>query len=211
MQSFREIILDDLWIIILSSITSVGGVAGLIVFSVKFSVNLIAERLQKKYELRLSEELEKFRSGLDKKNYICKALFDKEFVIYQELSEKFFDMFNSNIQFMIDNKKTITEDEQIKLYKKSYEDAFNSHRIAHRVLHANAPFIPKEIYEQFCKVKDTCTSQLSNFNIQKLYPTSESDSFAVLDRCFGQNKEISDNLFNIFSNIREYLNSLDVY
>ena len=44
---------DEIWKIIFCVITSAGGVGGIIIWSIKFSVNKIAERLQFKYETKI--------------------------------------------------------------------------------------------------------------------------------------------------------------
>ena len=62
-----------------------GGISGIILAVIKFSSNIIADKLSKKYELKLNKELEKYKSNLDSKIYITKAKFDKEFELYQQL------------------------------------------------------------------------------------------------------------------------------
>lgn len=55
----------DIWKIILAALASVGGVGGLIILVIKFSSNLIAERLSQKYQLSLQKELEKYKAGIE--------------------------------------------------------------------------------------------------------------------------------------------------
>ena len=45
------------WEIVSTVIASVGGIGAIIVFVVKLCSNIIADRLEKKYELKLSKEL----------------------------------------------------------------------------------------------------------------------------------------------------------
>lgn len=78
----------DIWKIILAALASVGGVGGLIILVIKFSTNLIAERLSQKYQLSLQKELEKYKAGVENKTYISKARFNREFSMYQDLCEK---------------------------------------------------------------------------------------------------------------------------
>lgn len=49
------------WQIVTGILASVGGVAGLIIIIVKVFSNTIAERLSKKYELKLTKEVEKYK------------------------------------------------------------------------------------------------------------------------------------------------------
>ena len=64
--------------IALAIVASVGGFG--VVFSavVYFTSNFIAERLQKKYELKLNERFEKYKAGIENKTYISKTKFDAE-------------------------------------------------------------------------------------------------------------------------------------
>lgn len=73
--------------VVLGIIASIGGIG--IVFSavVKFSVDIIADRLSERYEFKLEKELEKYKSQLESENHISKEMFDKEFHVYQLLTE----------------------------------------------------------------------------------------------------------------------------
>ena len=78
------------------ALAAIGGVAGIglvIGAVVKFSADFIAERLAAKYELKLNKEMESFKSGLERKNHISRAMFEKEFTIYQDLINKFYDAY----------------------------------------------------------------------------------------------------------------------
>lgn len=87
--------LSDIGQIVAAAVVSVGGVAGIIVLAVKFSSNILAERLSQKYELKLNKELEEHKLSLDKKNYISRAMFDREFEIYQSISNALTEVFYS--------------------------------------------------------------------------------------------------------------------
>ena len=85
--------LSDIGQIVAAAVVSVGGVAGIIVLAVKFSSNILAERLSQKYELKLNKKLEEHKTSLDKKNYISRAMFDREFEIYQSISNVLTEVF----------------------------------------------------------------------------------------------------------------------
>ena len=70
--------LDKIGEIILVILTSVGGISGIIIIAVKFCSNIIAKRLEEKYSLKLSKELELFKSNIENKIYMM--LGSKEFV-----------------------------------------------------------------------------------------------------------------------------------
>jgi len=71
------------WQIVGGTVASLGGVAATVILVVKFCGGIIAERLQKKYELKLNEDLESHICCFRQKNYISKARFEKEFAVYQ--------------------------------------------------------------------------------------------------------------------------------
>ena len=206
---------NDISKIFLASIASIGGIAGLIVVGIKISVDLIAERLQKKYELQLSKELEKLRYGLDKKNYVSKVRFDKEFVIYQELSEKVMNMVIDNIKlFPLHDEVPKEEDERRKLFIERIENAIQSYNAASRAINANAAFIPKEFYDIYNDVAIRCRQQISFYRILVINPKRDEASHFLSDehdKCFTRNEEISEMFEEIMSKVRERLDLLDVY
>lgn len=53
---------DDVLKIVASIIAGFGGFGAVIVLVIKFSANMIANRLAEKYSLKMNKELEKFRS-----------------------------------------------------------------------------------------------------------------------------------------------------
>lgn len=85
--------MNEIWQTVLSIIVSVGGAGFIISAVVKFSADKIALRLEAKYQLKLDKELEIFKSKLDNSNLISRALFEKEFAIYQDLIYKLYDAF----------------------------------------------------------------------------------------------------------------------
>lgn len=84
--------MDKIWKIVLAVIAGLGGIGVVFGAVVFFTSNFIAERLQKKYDLKLNEEFEKYKANIDNKIYISKTKFDAEFNIYRSLSKAFFDM-----------------------------------------------------------------------------------------------------------------------
>ena len=67
-------------------VVAFGGAGAIIAGVTKFSVNQIADSLQKKYDLKLNKELEAFKNTLENKSYVSKTRFDAEFAIYRQLS-----------------------------------------------------------------------------------------------------------------------------
>lgn len=69
-----------------AAIISAGGIGAIIVAVICFSTNWIADRLAKKFEAKLAQEMEKYKIELSKKEYVSKTRFDTEFKIYRDLS-----------------------------------------------------------------------------------------------------------------------------
>lgn len=93
-------IVDKIWEIVLAVIAGLGGIGVVFGAVVYFTSKFIAERLQKKYDLKLNEEFEKYKAKIDNKTYISKTKFDAEFNIYRRLSKVFLD-FVKNISILI--------------------------------------------------------------------------------------------------------------
>lgn len=85
--------MSEIWQTVLAIIGSIGGAAVIIGAVIKFASDKIAERLSAKYQLKLNKELEGYKSKLDNGNYISRAMFEKEFSIYQDLIEKFYEAY----------------------------------------------------------------------------------------------------------------------
>ena len=66
--------IDQLGSIVVACIVSAGGIGGIVIAVVKFSSDMIASRLSAKYESKLQKEMEKFKTELNKKEYVSKAL-----------------------------------------------------------------------------------------------------------------------------------------
>ena len=77
----------DVGQIALAAIASAGGVGAIVLCIIKFSSNVIAERLSQKYNAKLNESLAKFTARLENGNHISRAVFDKEFEYYQKISK----------------------------------------------------------------------------------------------------------------------------
>ena len=159
----------DVWKIVLASIASMGGI-GVVVFGViKFAGNHIAERLARKYELKLSKELEAFKGARDKKVYISKTRFDAEFQIYRELSGSFFKLLKDcsfvhqkgrYVPSNVDNINEYIKREDIKCY-----NAFVSSMVeAQDMLYKNSPFIEEGFNKMFVEILELCRKQDGEFN-----------------------------------------------
>ena len=63
--------------IVIACIISAGGIGGIIIAVIKFTSEIIAKRLEQKYEMRINETLESHKAKLENRTHISRALFDK--------------------------------------------------------------------------------------------------------------------------------------
>lgn len=202
----------QIWEIVLAVLTSLGGIAALILASIKFSANFIAEKLQRKYELKLTKELEQYKTALDNKNYISKTRFDAEFTIYRDLSRAFCEMIK-DVSVMIPYGLATypaDKDAKEKYENELYVAAFNATVTAQDVLNGNAPFIQETMFDKFNEILSLCNMQLDAFSRRwnKLYFAENKNSFTQEE--YARSKEISDKFKLLCSEMRTYLSNLDV-
>lgn len=186
----------------------------------KFAVNKTVDILEKRYDEKMSEQLESHKAQLGKKEYISKTRFDTEFKIYQELSEKHISavydageavlMARGMYDFDINLSNDFTN-----RFCVSLDDAEIS-------LKKYAPFISQEIYEKYKeldkKITDICRLSLAISN------TRSSGEADINFRYGGINynlstaaqeiekiqKDITVRSDDIIMVVRKYLNGLDV-
>lgn len=200
--------------IVLAVIASAGGVGGTIFLAVKFSANMIAERLAKKYTLELDKELEKYKSNLENKIYISKTKFDTEFSIYRELSKAFFAMVKDVTIMIPTGYATYPANKEVrKEYEHNlYVEAQKSTVFAQDKLNANAPFIPEDFFKQYNEILALCRQQISVFelrwNVLNFVPQHEKESFSKED--YEYSRLIQKQYEKLNSAIREYISKLDV-
>lgn len=178
-----------------------GGISGIILALIKFSSNIIADKLSKKYELKLNKELEKYKSNLDSKIYITKAKFDKEFELYQQLSRNFFYMIEKvHALYPMLGTKSKNELLNAKIDMLTFNEAQVATVKAQECINSYAAFIAKDFYEKYKHILEECRGFVGIYNeLEK--PKLE------------QYKETLDviNSFELLNDdLREYLSKLEV-
>lgn len=199
------------WEIVATVITSVGGIGAIIVFVVKLCSNIIADRLEKKYELKMNKELESYKTALSKKSYISKTRFDTEFSIYRELSVAFFNM-DAKINAMIPPGVSDWHepDKQRVIDLQCFEEAQPTVVVAQDTLYQNMPFISDTFIPLYETILNMAKTQLSVFK-RHLQRTPKSNYKNIIDdKAYQRTVEIHQNLMELNKKIREYLNSLDI-
>ena len=207
----------DIWKIILAALASVGGIGGLIILVIKFSSNLIAERLSQKYQLSLQKELEKYKAGVENKTYISKARFNREFSMYQDLCEK-------NITMVYDMGAAVMITRGAKCPGVSSTQEF-IHLATQHIDDADilnkryAPFIAKEIFENYKGLGEQAFSIISLLDLWDRVQTenhttlnyngTDYEKNKAKDEIEAKQKIISKLSDDILDKLRDYLSSLD--
>ena len=205
---------DTVLKIVLSIVGSVGGAGAIIAFVVKFSANLIADKLKKKYELETTKKLEEYKSKLENKNYISKTRFDTEFSIYRTLSVAFFDMVK-NISVMIpDGYTQVPADPKVKKKydKKVYNLALTAVVKAQDTLNGNAPFISEDMYNEYSAILKLCNIQLDVFSTRwnVLYLASQEEKEKLDLEDYKRTRTINESMKELNNKVRKYISTLDV-
>lgn len=206
--------MDKIWEMVMAIIASLGGVGAIFCAVVYFSSNFIAERLQKKYELKINEKYERYKADIENKTYISKTKFDAEFNLYRSLSKAFFDMIKNVTVMIPQGLAMVPADKELK--RKVDEEHYNAARsavvIAQDELNSNAPFIPEKFYEAYEEIRKLCGIQLSEFeerwNVG--YLASQEEKEALSSEAYKRTGEINTKFKQLNNEIRVYLSKLDV-
>ena len=134
----------DILQIATATIISAGGIGAIIIAAVQFTSNIIADKISKKYELKLNESLESYKSNLDKGNPI------EEIHIYNPKLEE--------LAKDIRDGKRVTE-VQMDTLKSNIAEQFLEFK---KVLDESESFINGEIYSKYAKLYDLIRSYYLN-------------------------------------------------
>ena len=145
----------DIGQIVAATIISAGGIGGIIIAAIRFSSNIIAERLSKRYELKLNKTIENYKTHLEKGNYISRAMFDKEFEYYQLLSRKYTIAFNSfNLYYGIKySKLDVIPIDEINIYNQNWKNLAKDIKGGKKVTEVQMDTLKSNIAEQFLEFK----------------------------------------------------------
>ena len=150
---------DSVWKIALTVVASFGGIAGIIAVVIKFCANQITDRLNAKYEASLKKELERYKSSLSKSEHVSKERFDREFTMYQELSEK-----HMTVVYDMGTAVLITRGAKYPGYEKTSDFVLLAVKHLDEAEMMNkryAPFISKGIFETYKELGNQAYSIIS--------------------------------------------------
>lgn len=202
---------EDIWKIVATVITSVGGIGAVTVFIVKMCSNIIADKLSKKYELKLNKELEKYKARIENKTYMCKTKFDAEFSMYRELSQAFAILVKECYQLFPKFTKDARDDYQ--KYKSIHDKCVDAIIIAQDKLNSCAPFISYNIFQGYNNLEELCKYQLSDFQDFRLRPDAKNyreDCHDEFREAYKRTREIHDKYQSVSTDLRTYIDSIDV-
>ncbi len=147
---------------------------------------------------------------LDNSSHIKKLHYEEKFKIYRNLSESFLTAIMDNSQLFpigID-KVPQNEEEQYNFYLKRYENACKSIDKATYVLHSNAPFIDKDIFEKFSAIHQLCKRQIV------YYPMFVLDKYSYQNElrdeqtaCWSRTSDILSKREELMDFLRQKINS----
>lgn len=195
-------------------IVSAGGVGGIAIAVIKFSSNIIAERISVKYENKLERALEKYKTELSKKEYVSQVKFDAEFEIYRTLS-KGFSTAVKNIILMIPDGKAYfpaDKDKRKEYENNNYVNANNAIVMAQDALYANGAFISEDLYNKYNEILALCGQQLNAFQrrYNVLYFASQEKKESYTDKEYERTTTIKEKWLELNNSVREYISKLEV-
>lgn len=217
-----EYIKDTLWAILQEA----GGIA---IFTAicSFFVHKINTRFEKRIENKYDEKLEsikveldnqreKYKSTLEKKNYVSKKRFDTEFSICREIAVACHKMVN-DVYFVYPTFAHVPADPDArkKYEERVYAKAQKSYNSFMELISGSAPFIEKNIYNDLCNLGKLCRENLDTFayrwdrsfmgdwNTSKEKADLESEAYE-------RTREITDKNELIIEHLRQYFSELDV-
>lgn len=207
-----------------AAVLSAGGVGAIIVACIKLASGIITDRLMKRYEAKLSKEIEaykhdleleteKYRQKAERLTFVTHKQFETEFEIYQKLFDALFDFsrYTAELYPMFDE---LPDDErkQKKIFAERYKNYQTAFNLFSEILEKSAPFIPKKNYELFYYLRQLavelgCMYQDIRFNededLKDMYSKITLDNHNKSDEFVREIEKAKDT-------IREYLATLKV-
>lgn len=233
--------MNNIWSIVakyaFEFIVQAGGVVTAVLALAKFFGTHIMESLLLKKKQLLEKDTERYKTELDKKVYVSKVKFDKEFEIYQELSEKNLSMvyaIGELLQFVIyiiciyslpEKDRNVDQEPMYDPEKRQKKADYLHKKACSKLNRADfsdkkyAPFIKKEIYEKYRELYDIAKHIFTLFGYWK-DDNNVNLSITISDKKYNgkkdfeediisKQKELSDLSNRILDQLRNYLEKLE--
>lgn len=129
------------------------------IVAIPFFFDKFRDFIVMKFQFSLDKSLEDRKSKNEHKNYMSKVRFDKEFEIYTELSEKTIDSVFASSEIVVFFYNNMTTDE----FRETKEIIVEKYNVANKSLQRYAPFIKKQIYDEYFELFKTFRELLNYF------------------------------------------------
>ncbi len=174
-----------------------------------FLAERIAKRIDTRYQNKLNAEFEKFKGNIEHRKYISQTQFEYEFQIYKQLSKAFYSVNVKASSFAYTREhppknNAISRDTICKIIETNAD--------AQDILFENAPFIPEEIYDDYCKLYDKTNAYFWSI-MERIEPLSKPDSNIleiITEDDIATAESFQQDLSDINSKVRQYLGSLSI-
>lgn len=210
--------------IIGAAVLSAGGMGAIIVACVKFASGIITDRMMKKYEARLSKEIESYRHDLEleieeyrqkaeRLTFVTQKQFETEFDIYQNLFDALFDFSVHTAQlYPIMDWLPADENEKKEIYKKRHRDYCDSFNRFSETLEKSAPFIPKTNYDLFTGLRQLAHELGCMYEDIRIIddPLFKEDNSQIARENYRKTDTFRKLVESAKDQIREYLTTLKV-
>ena len=217
-----------IWGHIWTALKQMGGVA-ILVAIMTFIVHKLNTRYEKRIEhkydkkieelkVELDNQREHYKSLIEKRNYVSKTRFDTEFTICKELM--------ISCESMIDSIHTLFPNiELVKAYgsgnmwtphhQEQWSNSADTVKDFSNKLEGYAPFISKEIYDDFRAALSICKKNIYHYlcfnpNDPLYINVSQEKKTDMLTKAFEDSLKLSSMLSMIAEKMRQYFQNMDI-
>ncbi|MFR9545983.1 MAG: hypothetical protein SNJ29_10455 [Rikenellaceae bacterium] len=166
------------------------------------------------YKLTLDKLLAEANSNYENKNYVSKVRFDKEFKIYEELSDAFFELVSSVNQLIPTGLSKILPDKVMQKEREDsyYQNTIGKRNIAASLLQKNSVFIDIEFYNLFNEIIKLSDKQIDIFSqrYNLSYIASQETKETIDLEDYNRTTTINETINRLNNQLRAYLKSLEV-
>lgn len=215
---------STIWNIIFTAIASVGSAGAIVTACVRFASKHLSDAMLKKYQAELEKDIEQYRHELNREaekyrakltslTFVTQRQFDTEFTAYQTLFDSLFEfsVHTANLYPTLDQ-VPVDEDEKRKMYRERYEDYGAAFNRFSETLEKNAPFIPKEIYGLFSKLRTEAHEIACMYPDIRIIddPDFRTDHHAIARDNYKKTRQFNEDVSAAKDAVRDYLSTLKV-
>ena len=215
---------DTVLTIIGATFFSVGSAGAIIAACVKFAANHISEKMVRKYDAKLSKDLEsykheleieteKYKQRAERLTFVTQKQFDTEFLAYQVIFDNLFS-FSAHTAKLYPTFDSVPADEEERkeVYTKRYLDYRESFNRFSEALEKNAPFVPKKHYELFDGLRQRAHELGCMYPDVRICgdPIYAEDYKEIAKENYQRTREFKNEILNAQDTIRDYLATLKI-